>query len=323
MSDENATLPQPPAPGPGGVPARIGPYRLLRRLGEGGFGEVHEAEQEHPIRRRVAVKLVRAGMASREILARFEAERQALAIMDHPHIARVFDAGSTDAGLPYFVMELVDGEPITAFCDRHRLNVRERLALFDQVCQAVQHAHSKGVIHRDLKPGNVLVGLHDGAGFAQVIDFGIARAVAGGGSDEASRFTVEQQLIGTPMYMSPEQAEGSLDIDTRSDIYALGVLLYELLTGDTPLDALSLRSAALAEIQRVIREVDPPRPSAYLSQSPDGLRAAAENTRTEPRTLGREIRGELDWIVMKALEKERARRYGSARDRSLPATART
>lgn len=255
-------------------------------------------------------------MDTRDVIARFEAERQALAMMDHPHIARVLDAGATETGRPYFVMELVRGEPITAYCDAKRLSLQQRLALFEQVCQAVQHAHSKGVIHRDLKPSNVLVSTHDDAPFARVIDFGIAKAVAGR-LTERTYFTAEQQLIGTPRYMSPEQAEGSADIDTRSDIYALGVVLYELLTGITPVDALSAHAAALAEIQRIIREMDPPLPSAHVvsgQMTPDAL---VERFRTEPRTLARQLRGELDWIVMKALEKERTRRYETANSLAL------
>lgn len=312
MPDQDRTL-APPSSAADVAPStasHVGPYRLVRLLGEGGFGEVHEAEQSHPIRRRVALKLIRPGMASRDILARFETERQALALMDHPHIARVYDAGTSEAGLPYFVMELVEGVPVTEYCNRHRLTVPERLAVFEQICQAMQHAHSKGVIHRDLKPGNVLVGEQDGQAFARVIDFGIARAIAGTLADD-TRYTLEQQLIGTPLYMSPEQAEGSLDIDTRSDIYSLGVMLYELLTGATPIDALSLHSGKLAEVQRAIREVDPPRPSVLLGRTVDGLRSAGERCNTAPRSLGRQIRGDLDWIAMRALEKERARRYAS------------
>jgi serine/threonine protein kinase/tetratricopeptide (TPR) repeat protein len=312
MPDQDRTLAPPSSAADAGpsTASHVGPYRLVRLLGEGGFGEVHEAEQSHPIRRRVALKLIRPGMASRDILARFETERQALALMDHPHIARVYDAGTSEAGLPYFVMELVEGVPVTEYCNRHRLTVPERLAVFEQICQAMQHAHSKGVIHRDLKPGNVLVGEQDGQAFARVIDFGIARAIAGTLADD-TRYTLEQQLIGTPLYMSPEQAEGSLDIDTRSDIYSLGVMLYELLTGATPIDALSLHSAKLAEVQRAIREIDPPRPSVLLGRTLDGLRSAGERCNTAPRSLGRQIRGDLDWIAMRALEKERARRYAS------------
>jgi tetratricopeptide (TPR) repeat protein len=308
MAPSEITTQPPGNEGPGG---HIGPYRILRQIGEGGFGQVFEAEQDHPVKRRVAIKVIRLGMDTRDVIARFEAERQALALMDHPHIARVLEAGSTGTGRPYFVKELVRGEPITTYCDGKRLSVDERLKLFEQVCQAVQHAHSKGVIHRDLKPSNVLVSTHDDAPFARVIDFGIAKAIAGRLTDR-TYYTAEQQMIGTPLYMSPEQAEGSADIDTRSDVYSLGVMLYELLTGSTPVDALPARPPGLAEMQRLICEVDPPLPSAHLAKSQDTLRTLAQRYRSEPRTLTRQIRGELDWIVMKALEKERTRRYETA-----------
>ncbi|TVQ33079.1 MAG: serine/threonine protein kinase [Phycisphaeraceae bacterium] len=294
--------------GPG---SQIGPYKLLQSIGEGGFGSVFMAEQREPVQRKVALKIIKLGMDTRQVVARFEQERQALAIMDHPNIARVFDAGVTQTGRPYFVMELCTGEPITTYCDRARLNVRERLELFAQVCNAVQHAHQKGVIHRDIKPSNVLVSTHDGKPHAKVIDFGIAKATANR-LTEKTFFTEHRQIIGTPEYMSPEQAEGSLDIDTRTDVYSLGALLYELLTGLTPFDSRSLRSAAYAEIQRIIREVDPPRPSTRLSQSAEAIAGFAASRHTEPKKLGAIVRGELDWIVMKALEKDRSRRYETA-----------
>jgi len=294
--------------GPG---TQIGPYELLQSIGEGGFGTVFMAEQREPVQRRVALKIIKLGMDTRQVVARFEQERQALAIMDHPNIARVFDAGVTQAGRPYFVMELCTGEPITSYCDRHRLSVRERLELFAQVCNAVQHAHQKGVIHRDIKPSNVLVNTHDARPHAKVIDFGIAKATASR-LTEKTFFTEHRQIIGTLEYMSPEQAEGSLDIDTRTDVYSLGALLYELLTGLTPFDSRSMRSAAYAEIQRIIREVDPPRPSTRLSQSAEALAGLAASRHTEPKKLGALVRGELDWIVMKALEKDRSRRYETA-----------
>jgi serine/threonine protein kinase/tetratricopeptide (TPR) repeat protein len=288
----------------------IGPYKLLQVIGEGGFGTVYLAEQEHPVRRRVALKLIKAGMDTRAVIARFEAERQALAMMDHPNIAKVFDAGATEMGRPYFVMELVRGVPITEYCDQAQLTPQQRLELFIPVCQAVQHAHQKGVIHRDLKPTNVLVTLHDGKPVPKVIDFGIAKATQQR-LTEKTLFTEFRQMIGTPEYMSPEQAEMSgLDIDTRSDVYSLGVILYELLTGATPFDAKELRSKAFAEMQRVIREVDPPRPSTKLSTL-ETLPAVAAKRRTEPRKLGALVRGELDWIVMRCLEKDRTRRYES------------
>jgi len=294
--------------GPGGY---IGPFKILQQIGEGGFGAVFEAEQDRPVRRRVALKVIKLGMDTREVIARFEAERQALAMMDHPHIARVLDAGATESGRPYFVMELVKGEPISSYCDKHTLPIPERLKLFEQVCQAVQHAHTKGVIHRDLKPSNVLVSEQDGQPFAKVIDFGIAKAISGRLTDK-TLFTELHQMVGTPLYMSPEQAEGSADIDTRTDIYSLGVLLYELLTGSTPFESDTLRTAAYAEVQRIIREVDPPRPSARLSQSATTLSGVAMARGIEPRGLTRLVRGELDWIVMKAIEKERGRRYETA-----------
>ena len=299
------------APGGEAAETHIGRYRILQKLGEGGFGEVFEAEQTHPVRRRVALKVIKPGMDSRDVIARFMAERQALALMDHPHIARVLDAGTTDGGQPYFVMELVAGEPVTAYCDRHNLSVAERLTLFEQVCTAVQHAHGKGVIHRDLKPSNVLVGSHEDQPFAKVIDFGIAKATGSRLTDN-TLFTAQNQMIGTPLYMSPEQAEGSADIDTRSDIYSLGVLLYQLLTGTTPFESVSIRGAAHAEIQRILREVEPPRPSACLSRSQDTLNEVAAHRRTDPVHLARQLRGELDWIVMKAIEKDRSRRYETA-----------
>lgn len=299
------------AQGPEGPGARIDRYRLLKMIGEGGFGEVYEAEQLEPVQRRVALKLIIAGMNTREVIARFDAERQALAIMDHPHIAKVLDAGATPRGRPYFVMELVDGAPITEYCDQHQLTIVDRLKLFEQVCLAVQHAHTKGVIHRDLKPSNVLVSTHEDQPFAKIIDFGIAKAVSGRLTDR-TLLTRQHQLVGTPLYMSPEQAAGSIDIDTRADVYALGALLYELLTGTTPFSPDSLQAASLAEMQRIIREVEPPRPSARLSESVDTLNHAASSSQSQPRRLTKTIRGELDWIVMKALEKERERRYDSA-----------
>jgi serine/threonine protein kinase/tetratricopeptide (TPR) repeat protein len=297
----------------------IGPYRLLQKLGEGGFGAVFMAEQDRPVHRRVALKLIKRGMDSRQVVARFEAERQALALMDHPNIARIFDAGSTPAGRPYFVMELVRGRPITRFCDEHRLPLRNRLALFADLCDAVQHAHQKGVIHRDLKPGNILVSLSDEGGgrpIAKIIDFGIAKAI-GTRLTERTLFTEHGALIGTPEYMSPEQAEfDALDIDTRADVYALGVLLYELLTGTTPIEGSRLRSASPAEVQRIIRDTDPPRPSTRLASAtatdPGRTRDLAVARRATPAELRGQLRGELDWVVMKALEKDRRRRYQSA-----------
>ena len=303
----------PAAPPIGEQPGdHIGPYRLLEHIGEGGFGAVFMAEQSHPVRRRGALKIVKLGMDNRTGVARFEQERQALAMMDHPNIARVFDAGATDAGRPYFVMELVRGDPITQYCDNARLSIRERHDLFTQVCRAVQHAHTKGVIHRDLKPGNILVSTSDGRPSAKVIDFGIAKATGPRLTDKPL-FTAFRQFIGTPEYMSPEQAAGSLDIDTRTDIYALGVLLYELLTGTTPFDGRQLRSAAWNEMQRIIREVDPPTPSTRLTRV-ESLPSVAATRRTTPQRLGAIIRGELDWIVMRTLDKDRARRYDSAGD---------
>jgi serine/threonine protein kinase len=290
----------------------IGPYKLLEPIGEGGMGTVWMAEQTHPIQRRVAVKVIKAGMDSRQVLARFEAERQALALMEHPNIAKVLDAGRTPSGQPYFVMELVKGRPITSYCDEKRLGVRERLALFGDVCRAVQHAHQKGIIHRDLKPSNVLVAPYDGKHVVKVIDFGVAKA-AGQRLTDKTLFTGFGALVGTPEYMSPEQSEvNNQDIDTRSDIYSLGVLLYELLTGSTPLTRKRLREAALEEVLRVIREEEPPRPSTRLSESKDSLPSISAQRQTEPAKLTRLVRGELDWIVMKALEKDRNRRYETA-----------
>ena len=291
----------------------VGNYRLLEKIGEGGFGEVYVADQQQPVRRRVALKLLKAGMDQREVLARFEVERQALAMMDHPHIARVFDAGTTAAGQPFFVMELVRGIPITEFGEQHHLAVRQRLELFVGVCQAVQHAHQKGIIHRDLKPSNVLVTLHDATPVAKVIDFGVAKAL-GDPLTARTIYTRFAQMIGTPMYMSPEQAEmNSLDVDTRSDIYSLGVMLYELLTGTTPFDQHRLQTAAFDELRRIIREEEPPRPSVRLTTLlPATTRAAGRHL--ESRARASMLRGDLDWIVMKALEKDRRRRYDTAAD---------
>ncbi len=290
----------------------IGPYRLMEQIGAGGMGLVFVAEQQHPVRRKVALKVIKPGMDSREVIARFEAERQALALMDHPNIAKVLDAGTTDSGLPYFVMELVKGVPLTDYCDQNQLTPRARLELFTHICQAVQHAHQKGVVHRDLKPSNVLVTLHDGTPVVKVIDFGVAKAI-GQHLTEKTIYTRFTQLIGTPLYMSPEQAEMSgLDIDTRSDIYALGVLLYELLTGTTPFDQKRLQQAAFDEIRRIIREEEPPRPSTRLTTLGETLSVVSARRRMEPRKLSALVKGDLDWIVMKALEKDRARRYETA-----------
>jgi serine/threonine protein kinase/tetratricopeptide (TPR) repeat protein len=322
----------------------VGPYKLLEKIGEGGFGVVFLAEQERPVRRKVALKIIKPGMDTRQVIARFEAERQALAMMDHPNIAKVFDAGTTsvdrslreresgsrsepptlDPGRPYFVMELVQGVPITEYCDQCNLTTRERLELFITVCQAVQHAHQKGVIHRDIKPTNVLVAMQDGRPAPKIIDFGVAKAI-GQRLTAHALTTAFAQMVGSPLYMSPEQAELSpLGVDTRSDIYSLGVLLYELLTGATPFDKDRLHAAPYDEMRRIIREEEPPRPSARLSSLPlggrvrEGVSAAetaalattiAAHRRTDPRRLSQQVRGELDWIVMKCLEKDRNRRY--------------
>ena len=292
----------------------IGPYKLIEKIGEGGFGLVFVADQQAPVKRRVALKLIKPGMDSREVIARFEAERQALAMMDHPNIARVLDAGATDSGHPYFVMELVHGIPITDFCDKNRLTMRERLELFVSVCQAVQHAHQKGIIHRDIKPSNVLVTLQDGCPVVKVIDFGIAKALHQQLTDKTV-YTRFAQVIGTPLYMSPEQAEmSSLDIDTRSDIYSLGVLLYELLTGTTPFDGKRLSAVSFDERIRIIRQEEPPKPSTRLRQSSLTVPVLASLRRIEPARLFKSCRGDLDWITMKALDKDRRRRDETASD---------
>jgi serine/threonine protein kinase/tetratricopeptide (TPR) repeat protein len=292
---------------------QIGRYKLLQQIGEGGFGVVYMAEQKEPVRRRVALKIIKLGMDTKQVVARFEAERQALALMDHPNIARILDAGATETGRPYFVMELVHGIKVTDYCDQNKLATRERLGLFIQICHAIQHAHQKGVIHRDLKPSNILVTLHDGVPVPKVIDFGIAKATQLE-LTEKTVFTQFQQFIGTPAYMSPEQAEMSgLDIDTRSDIYSLGVLLYELLTGTTPFDTKELIAAGLEELRRTIRQKDPVRPSTRLNTLPAGeLTATAQHRRIEAPKLVKLVRGDLDWIAMKCLEKDRTRRYESA-----------
>jgi serine/threonine protein kinase/Tol biopolymer transport system component len=303
------------AAGPPEAPGtRIGPYKLLQVIGEGGFGVVYMAEQEHPIRRRVALKVIKLGMDTKEVIARFEAERQALALMDHPNIARVLDAGATESGRPYFVMELVKGIPITEYCDANQLTARQRLELFADVCKAVHHAHEKGVIHRDIKPSNVMVTLHDGEPVPKVIDFGIAKAM-NQPLTEKTLFTAFGEFIGTPWCMSPEQAAmGGLEIDRRCDVYALGVLLYELLTGTTPFEPEELRSRAFLEIMRIVREEDPPTPSARLNTLGKRLAEVANRRHAEPHALAKLVRGDLDWIVMKAMEKDRRRRYDSAAD---------
>jgi non-specific serine/threonine protein kinase/serine/threonine-protein kinase len=311
------TLDQPSMAEPGQA---VGPYKLLERIGEGGMGEVWMAEQREPMQRRVALKIIKAGMDTRQVVARFEAERQALALMDHPNIAKVLDAGATPpceggawgGGRPYFVMELVKGTPITRYCDDHRLSLRERLELFLPVCQAIQHAHQKGIIHRDIKPSNVLIAPYDGVAVPKIIDFGVAKAM-GQRLTERTLYTGFGAVVGTLEYMSPEQAElNNQDIDTRSDIYALGVLLYELLTGTTPLTHQRLEQAAFTEVLRAVREEEPPKPSTRLVDSKETLPAIAEQRHTEPARLPKLVRGELDWIVMKAMEKDRTRRYETA-----------
>jgi WD40 repeat protein/serine/threonine protein kinase len=299
----------PPRERPGAV---IGPYKLLEQIGEGGFGIVFLAEQTQPVRRQVALKVLRPGMDSRQVVARFEAERQALARMDHPSIAKVIDGGETASGRPYFVMELVKGTPLTDFCDQHQLSVRQRLELFVSVCSAVQHAHHKGIIHRDLKPSNVLVSRHDGTPRVKVIDFGIAKAIGEPLTDK-TLFTGSLQMLGTPLYMSPEQAGmRDLDVDTRSDVYSLGVLLYEFLTGTTPFDREQMKAASLDEIRRMIREEEPARPSTRLSLLGPAAATASANRQSDPKRLSQLLRGELDWVVMKCLEKDRNRRYETA-----------
>jgi serine/threonine protein kinase len=289
----------------------IGPYKLMEQIGEGGMGLVFVAEQQHPVRRRVALKIIKPGMDSQQVIARFEAERQALAIMDHQNIAKVLDAGTTPSGRPYFVMELVHGVPITTYCDANQLIPRQRLELFIPVCLAIQHAHQKGIIHRDIKPSNVLVTMYDDKPVPKIIDFGVAKAIEQR-LTEKTVYTQFGTLVGTFEYMSPEQAEmNAFGVDTRSDIYSLGVLLYELLTGSTPLERPRLREAAYGEIVRLIKEEEPPRPSVRLSTSGELAKVAAAR-KTDPAKLSRLVRGELDWVVMKALEKERTRRYETA-----------
>src|SRR2546426_134965 len=290
---------------------RIGHYKLLQQIGEGGCGVVYLAEQTEPVRRRVALKVIKPGMDTRQVIARFEAERQALAMMDHPNIAKVFDGGVTETGRPFFVMELVKGLPITRYCDEHKLDTAQRLELFVQVCEAIQHAHQKEIIHRDIKPSNILVCERDGTAVPKVIDFGIAKAICGQSLTDKTLFTAFDQFIGTPTYMSPEQAELTvLEIDNRSDIYSLGVLLYELLTGRTPFDPKRLGQAGLEEVRRIIREEDPVKPSTRFSTLERSEQTTVARARKceAPKLVGLMV-GDLDWIAMKTLEKDRTRRY--------------
>src|SRR6266516_2890091 len=293
---------------------RIGHYKLLQQIGEGGCGVVYMADQEEPVRRRVALKIIKLGMDTRNVIARFDAERQALAMMDHPNIAKALDAGATQTGRPYYVMELVRGVKITSYCDQQKLSTRQRLDLFIHVCQAVQHAHQKGVIHRDIKPSNILITEQDGAPMPKIIDFGIAKATTDQRLADKTLFTAFEQFLGTPAYMSPEQAGlGGMDIDTRSDIYSLGVLLYELLTGHPPFDSEKFARSALDEIMRVIREEEPPRPSTRLTTlTEQELTTVAQRRQIESARLPKLVRGDLDGIVMKALDKDRRRRYDTA-----------
>src|SRR5512133_2675878 len=291
----------------------LGRYKLLERVGKGGYGVVYVAEQTEPVRRRVALKVIKLGMDTKQVVARFEAERQALAMMDHPNIAKVLDAGTTDVGRPFFVMELVRGIRITDYCDQANLTTKERLDLFIKVCQAIQHAHQKGIIHRDIKPSNILVTLHDGVPVPKVIDFGIAKATEGRLTDNTV-YTQLHPFIGTPAYMSPEQAEMSgLDIDTRSDIYSLGVLLYELLAGSTPFDAKELMASGIDAMRKTIREKEPVRPSTRLATlGADQLTTTAKRRSADTSKLLHQLKGDLDWIVMKCLEKDRQRRYDTS-----------
>jgi eukaryotic-like serine/threonine-protein kinase len=316
-SAQETTVRLPNMETPGAADARqIGPYRLLQVLGEGGMGEVWLAEQTAPIHRTVALKLIKAGMDTKAVVARFETERQALALMDHPNIARVFDAGSTVEGRPYFVMEYVPGIPITEYCDKHRLTIKERLELFMQVCGGVQHAHQKAIIHRDLKPSNVLVVEQDNKAVPKIIDFGLAKATAQRLTDK-TMYTELGMMLGTPAYMSPEQADQrEQNIDTRTDVYSLGVILYQLLVGALPFEAKALQAAGLEAILRVIREQEPPKPSTKIRSMGEVSNASAENRKEEPRSFARHLQGELDWITMKALEKDRVRRYGTPSDLS-------
>ncbi|HXE54235.1 MAG TPA: serine/threonine-protein kinase, partial [Tepidisphaeraceae bacterium] len=301
-------------------PEHIGPYRIIEVIGEGGMGVVYKAEQREPVRRLVALKVIKLGMDTREVVARFEVERQALALMSHPNVAKVFEAGVTEQGRPYFAMEYVPGISITDYCDQNKLTTRERLELFIPVCQAVQHAHQKGIIHRDLKPGNILVSMFDGKPVPKVIDFGIAKA-ANQALTQKTLYTQTGALIGTPEYMSPEQAQTSgLDVDTRTDIYSLGVMLYELLTGQLPFDPAALRKSGVDGMARMIRETEPPKPSTRISllgHDPATVTSTPEQDvarrrRSDFRSLARELRGDLDWITLKAMEKDRTRRYETA-----------
>jgi serine/threonine protein kinase/tetratricopeptide (TPR) repeat protein len=310
--DARATPVEPPIKEPGLGSLIAGKYKLVEELGKGGMGVVFLADQTVPVKRQVALKIIKLGMDTHHVVARFEAERQALAVMDHPNIAKVFDGGATDTGRPYFVMELVKGIPLTTYCDQNQLTTRERLELFIPICEAVQHAHQKGVIHRDLKPSNVLVAVQDGKPVPKIIDFGIAKAIDHRLA-ESTLFTEQGLLIGTPAYMSPEQAEMSgLDIDTRTDIYSLGVMLYELLIGVLPFDQKMLRAAAFNEIQRIIREIDPPRASTQIVKLGETNTTIAEHRRTDPASLHRQLKGDLDCILMRAMEKDRTRRYETA-----------
>src|SRR3954452_3184773 len=312
MSGDATANHQPPiTEQPGTV---IGQYKLLQQIGEGGMGIVFMAEQTEPIQRTVAIKIIKPGMDSRQVIARFEAERQALAMMDHPNIAKVLDAGATESGRPYFVMDLVDGVPITRYCDEQQLDPRQRLELFIAICNGLQHAHQKGIIHRDIKPSNLLVITCDGRPVPKIIDFGIAKALHQKLTQE-TMFTQFGAVVGTLEYMSPEQTQrDAAGTDTRSDIYSLGVVLYELLTGSTPLESRTLRDADYAEVLRMIRESEPPRPSTRIGDSGAALAAISAHRKVDSRELGRLVCGDLDWIVMKALEKDRARRYATASD---------